>query len=191
MTLIACGSTRHLRRETSECSTCGAATVQLLAFADTAYWGVDRVCMSCGTEFGDADVVPESGTLEERLAQIVVKAESACECPMVFFEGELDGGFVYAPCVHELARSPMDFEALRWMLQEVGGIVKVGLGMDRERRGPEFDAFPDGTILDDGPYITMAALKTDGVWETQGHIGPLEVRSAFMWGRVKLRVATQ
>lgn len=164
--------------------------MQLLAFADTAYWGVDRVCMSCGTEFGDADVVPESGTLEERLAQIVVKAESACECPMVFFEGELDGGFMYAPCVHELARAPMDLETLTWMLREVGGIVKVRLGLERDRRGLEFDSLPDDTVLDDGPYITMAARKIKGTWETQGHIGPLEVRSAFMWGRIKPRAVT-
>lgn len=187
MILIACGTRGRLRKETADCPTCGCATVQLLSYSDNAYWGTDRICSVCGTELGEGNVVDEDAPLKERLAEISSQLKTACECPEVFWEGELEGGLMYAPCKHELARG-MTVEMADFLVREVGGIVKVGIGLERERRGPVFDALPVGTVLDDGEHITMAAMKRpDGTWETQGQLGHLEVRQAFMYGRVRVR----
>lgn len=202
MIIAACGSPQHQRFEARFCDTCGFDTVHLLTYSDSGWWGTGVLCSSCGEETGEAGLTPPAEELlDDQVARIGVICaqvdEVACACPMEFWEGELEGGFMYAPCVHELAVSPMDRELYMWMIGHLGGIVKIRLVREAEARGAAFDAFPDGTILNDyirgvragGVSISMAAMKVDGRWETQGAVVPECVRDEFVAGRLWARSA--
>lgn len=205
--LRACGSTRHLRIETRWCDVCEMDSVHLLSFADSGWWGTGVVCTSCGEESGEAGpTVPDDESVDDQLARIAVICadvdRARARRPMTYWEGEFEGAFMYAPCVHELAATPMDRNLYMWMIAHLGGIVKVRLTQEdearRASRAAAFDSFPDGTILDDyrsdpNPQlspISMAAKKEDGRWLTQGRVLPEHVRDEFIDGAIWQRTPT-
>ncbi len=91
---------------------------------------------------------------------------------------------------------PTDAEVRDWLVEQAGGIATARAGMVAARRDAalraEFDAFPWGTVLDDGPGGYAKATLVRGEWiEPGGAVyATRDVRASYVFGEIRKQVAS-